>query len=127
MGQVDEFLVDEETEHITHLILGEGYLWDKKEVAIPVSAIKHFGQERIYLDIDKRTIASLPEVPVDRRYELALQAELEKYEERESELETRVTDLARELDETRVALQATIDERYATLFAQIAALRKRAA
>ena len=127
VGQVDEFLVDEETEHITHLVLGEGYLWDKKEVAIPVSAIKYFGQERIYLNIDKRAVASLPEVPVDRRYELALKVELEKYEERESELEARVDELTIKLDTIRAELQAAIDERYVTLSAQIAALRKKVA
>ncbi|MBV7331608.1 PRC-barrel domain-containing protein [Chloroflexi bacterium TSY] len=125
VGQIDEFLVDPDTGHITHLILGEDSSGKKKEVAIPVSAIKSFGQERIYLNIDKRATSSLPKVPIERRYELALKTEIEKYAERESDLASRVADLESELQEMRAELLATIDDRFETLSEEIDALKQK--
>ena len=62
VGRVDEFLVDPANGHITHLVLREGHLWDKKDVAIPVSGIDHIEENTVYLKLDKHTIESLPPV-----------------------------------------------------------------
>lgn len=68
VGEIDELVVDPETDRITHLILREGHYWGKKEVTIPVTAIEHIDENMVYLNIDKLTIENLPAVPVLRRW-----------------------------------------------------------
>jgi hypothetical protein len=62
VGKVDEFLVNPENGHITHMVMREGHLWGKKEVTIPLSAM---GELR---EFDKSQIESLPTFPVHRRW-----------------------------------------------------------
>jgi sporulation protein YlmC with PRC-barrel domain len=64
VGRVDELLIDPEDNRITHLVLREGHLWGQKEVTIPVSEIERIAEDTVHLKIDKRTIESLPTVPV---------------------------------------------------------------
>jgi uncharacterized protein YrrD len=66
VGHVDEFLINPETGHITHLILGEGHLWGHKEVMIPVSAIKQIEEDGVYLQLDKESIKQLPAIPLKK-------------------------------------------------------------
>ena len=68
VGKVDEFLVDPENDVITHLVLREGHLWGKKDVTIPVSEIDKIADEAVYLKLDKDAIATLPAVPLRRRW-----------------------------------------------------------
>jgi sporulation protein YlmC with PRC-barrel domain len=68
VGQVDEFLVDPASGHITHLVLCEGHLWGQKDVTIPVSQIDHIEEDTVYLKLDKQRIEALPTVPVRRRW-----------------------------------------------------------
>lgn len=68
IGQVDEFLIDEDSGHITHLILREGHLWGKKEVSIPVSEIKKVEEDRVYLKLDKEAVGKLPGIPAVRKW-----------------------------------------------------------
>jgi hypothetical protein len=51
---------------VTHLIMGEGHIWDKKEVAIPVSQIDSIEEDEVYLKLDKESIMALPSIPVNR-------------------------------------------------------------
>jgi sporulation protein YlmC with PRC-barrel domain len=67
VGHVDEFVVDPENDHITHIVLREGHLWGQKEVTIPISEIEHIEENIVRLKIDKRKIGTLPAVPVRRR------------------------------------------------------------
>jgi sporulation protein YlmC with PRC-barrel domain len=60
VGQVDEFLVDPETGHITHLVLREGLPWDKKHVNVPVSEIDRIEENTVYLKLDKKGVGELP-------------------------------------------------------------------
>ena len=69
VGRVDEFLVDRETEHITHLVLREGHLWGQKDVLIPVSEIGQIDEDRVYLTLSKEEVANLPTIPVRRWHE----------------------------------------------------------
>jgi uncharacterized protein YrrD len=62
-GHVDGFLVDENSEHITHLVLREGHLWGQKDVAIPVSDIARIEEDVVHLRLDKESIEKLPVVP----------------------------------------------------------------
>ena len=68
VGQVDEFLVDPVSEHITHLILREGHLWGQKDVTIPVSEIAHIEEDTVHLKLTKAQIEALPTIPLRRRY-----------------------------------------------------------
>ncbi len=68
IGRVDEFIVGPVSGNITHLVLRESNLWKEKEVTIPVLHIEHIEENVVYLNIDKKTIASMPSVPVKRRW-----------------------------------------------------------
>jgi sporulation protein YlmC with PRC-barrel domain len=67
-GKVDEFLVDPDTGHITHIVMREGHLWGTKEICIPISDVAHVGEEHVYLNLDKQGIDTLPEIPIQRHY-----------------------------------------------------------
>ena len=68
VGKVDELVVNPENGHITHLVMREGHLWGKKDVAIPLSAIGDTHEDTVVLKLDKRQIESLPTFPVNRRW-----------------------------------------------------------
>jgi sporulation protein YlmC with PRC-barrel domain len=68
VGQVDEFLVDPVSEHITHLILREGHLWGQKDVTIPISEIARIEEDTVHLKLTKKQIETLPTISVRRRY-----------------------------------------------------------
>ena len=40
IGRVQGLVIDRATHHVTHVLLQEGHLWGKKEVAIPIGAVK---------------------------------------------------------------------------------------
>lgn len=65
-GRVDEFLVDPDTEHITHLVLREGHVWGKKDVTIPVSQIDRINADTVYLKLSKGEVEDIPSIPVRR-------------------------------------------------------------
>jgi hypothetical protein len=50
---------DPDNKHLTHLVLQEGHLWDKKELTLPISAIARMDENYIYLKLDKKTVKSL--------------------------------------------------------------------
>ena len=71
VGKVDEFVVHPDTGHITHLVMREGHLWGKKDVIIPLSALKPMGdayEDTVFLNLDKHQIESLPTFPLTRRW-----------------------------------------------------------
>jgi hypothetical protein len=72
VGHVDEFVVNPENCHITHLVLREGHLWGQKDVIIPLSALKSMDithEDAVVLNIDKHEIESLPTFPVHRLWD----------------------------------------------------------
>jgi sporulation protein YlmC with PRC-barrel domain len=68
VGHIDEFVVNPENCHITHLVMREGHLWGKKDVIIPLSAIGNIIEDTVFLKIDKHQIESLPTFPLHRRW-----------------------------------------------------------
>ncbi len=68
IGRVDEFLINPENDHITHLVLREGHLWGQRDVTIPVGKIEHYEGNTVYLSLDKNEIESLPSIPVRRNW-----------------------------------------------------------
>jgi hypothetical protein len=59
IGQVEGFLVDPGDHRVTHVLLQEGHLWGRKEVAIPVSAVTGV-EQGIRLNMTKKQIEDLP-------------------------------------------------------------------
>ena len=62
IGRVQGLVIDPGSRHVTHVLLQEGHLWGKKEVAIPISAVAST-RDGIQLTITKRQVGDLP--PVD--------------------------------------------------------------
>jgi len=67
IGRIDEFMVNPENDHITHLVMREGHLWGTKDITVPVSAIERFDEDEVYLKLDKAGVEALPTIPVRRR------------------------------------------------------------
>ena len=68
VGKVDEFLVNPENGHVTHLVMREGHLWGQKDITIPLSAIGETRDDTVFLKLSKHEIESLPTVAVHRRW-----------------------------------------------------------
>jgi sporulation protein YlmC with PRC-barrel domain len=64
IGQVEGLVIDPASRHVTHVLLQEGHLWGRKEVAIPISAVTSV-EDGIQLNITKHEIQHLPPVNVD--------------------------------------------------------------
>jgi hypothetical protein len=52
--------------HVTHVLLMEGHIWARKEVAIPVAAVKEVADDGIHLNITRQEVGDLP--PVDLKH-----------------------------------------------------------
>jgi sporulation protein YlmC with PRC-barrel domain len=61
IGQVQGFLVAPDNDRVTHVLLKEGHLWGRKEVAIPVSAVRGV-ENGIMLNLTKKQVEDLPAV-----------------------------------------------------------------
>jgi uncharacterized protein YrrD len=64
IGQVRGFIIDPASHHVTHVLLQEGHLWGRKEVAIPISAVTRV-DDGIRLSITKEQVQDLPPVDID--------------------------------------------------------------
>jgi sporulation protein YlmC with PRC-barrel domain len=62
IGHVQGLVIDPGSRHVTHVLLQEGHLWGKKEVAIPIGAVAST-RDGIQLKISKHEVQDLP--PVD--------------------------------------------------------------
>ena len=69
VGKVDELLISAESGEVTHLVLSTGQPLGRREIAIPVSAVRKVVGEEVHLKLDKQAIASLPAIPVQRPWE----------------------------------------------------------
>jgi sporulation protein YlmC with PRC-barrel domain len=67
VGRVDEFLIDPQNGHITHLVMRKGHLWGQRDVTIPVSQISHIEEDVVHLKLDKASIEALPTIPIRGR------------------------------------------------------------
>ena len=59
IGQVEGFAVDPADQKVTHVLLKEGHLWGRRQVAIPVSAVASV-DAGIRLNITKQQVEDLP-------------------------------------------------------------------
>jgi sporulation protein YlmC with PRC-barrel domain len=61
IGHVEGLVVDEQTRHVTHVLLQEGHLWGRKEVAIPIASVASV-DDGIRLNITRQEVEDLPAV-----------------------------------------------------------------
>ncbi len=59
IGRVEGVRVDPGDHRVTHVLLQEGHLWGRREVAIPGSAVTKV-EDGIWLDLTKEQVADLP-------------------------------------------------------------------
>ena len=62
IGHIQGLVVDPRDHQVTHVLLQEGHLWGRKDVAIPIKAVSRVG-DTIHLSISKHEVQDLP--PVD--------------------------------------------------------------
>jgi sporulation protein YlmC with PRC-barrel domain len=65
IGRVQGLVIDPDSRHVTHVLLQEGHLWGRKEVAIPISAVTGV-DDGIQLNLTKQQVQDLP--PVDIKH-----------------------------------------------------------
>ena len=64
IGRVQGLVIDQGSRHVTHVLLQEGHLWDRKDVAIPISAVASTAGG-IQLNITRQQVQDLPPVNID--------------------------------------------------------------
>jgi len=65
IGRVQGLVVDPADRHVTHVLLDEGHLWGKKEVAVPIGAVTGI-DDGVRLSLSKEEIADLPRVELNQ-------------------------------------------------------------
>jgi sporulation protein YlmC with PRC-barrel domain len=63
IGRVQGLVIDTSDQHVTHVLLAEGHLWGRKEVAIPISAVSRVN-DGIRLSITKHDVQDLPAIDI---------------------------------------------------------------
>jgi sporulation protein YlmC with PRC-barrel domain len=64
IGQVDGLVIDPDTHQVTHVLLQEGHLWGRKEVAVPIEAVTRV-EVGIRLNLSKQQVEDLPPVAIE--------------------------------------------------------------
>ena len=64
IGHVQGLVIDPRNRHVTHVLLQEGHVWGRKQVAIPIGAVAGV-DDGIRLSISKREVEDLPAVDID--------------------------------------------------------------
>jgi sporulation protein YlmC with PRC-barrel domain len=64
IGLVEGLVIDLDDHQVTHVLLQEGHLWGRKEVAIPIGAVTGV-EAGIQLSISKQEVQDLPPVDID--------------------------------------------------------------
>jgi sporulation protein YlmC with PRC-barrel domain len=64
IGVVQGLVIDPRNHHVTHVLLQEGHLWGRKQVAIPIGAVTQV-DSGIALNITKQQVEDLPAVEID--------------------------------------------------------------
>jgi sporulation protein YlmC with PRC-barrel domain len=64
IGHVEGLVIDPRNHHVTHVLLQEGHLWGRKEVAIPISAVTG-ADDGIRVSLTKDGVRDLPPVDID--------------------------------------------------------------
>lgn len=65
IGKVEGLVMDPRNHYVTHVLLQEGHLWDRKVVALPITVVIGVG-DGIRLSISQQEVEDLPSVDVVR-------------------------------------------------------------
>ena len=65
IGQVEGLVMDPGDRRVTHVLLQEGHLWGRKEVAIPISMVADV-DDGIRLRVNRDEVRDLPPVDIDQ-------------------------------------------------------------
>ena len=66
IGRIQGLAIDPASHHVSHVLLEEGHLWGRKEVAIPIRAVTRV-DDIIRLTISKQQVQDLPPVDLEHR------------------------------------------------------------
>jgi sporulation protein YlmC with PRC-barrel domain len=64
IGRIQGLVIDSGSHHVTHVLLDEGHLWGRKEVAIPIRAVTRVG-DIVRLSISRQQVQDLPPADID--------------------------------------------------------------
>jgi hypothetical protein len=64
IGQVAGLVVGSPSGHISHVLLQEGHLWGKKDVAIPIGSVTRVAGV-VRVDLSKQQLSELPAIDID--------------------------------------------------------------
>src|SRR5215475_3290097 len=64
IGHVEGLVIDPRNRHVIHVLLQEGHLWGRKEVAIPISAVTG-ADDGIRLNLTRDQVRDLPPIDID--------------------------------------------------------------
>lgn len=64
IGGLDALLIDPLSGALTHIIVREGHLWNKREVTIPAGNVTRFDEDGVTLDLTKDQVEHLPTTKV---------------------------------------------------------------
>ena len=67
IGKVEGLVVDSAQGHVTHVLLQEGHLWGRKQVAIPIDSVEKI-DDGITVNLTKQEIEALPAVGVTEHH-----------------------------------------------------------
>jgi hypothetical protein len=67
IGRLQGLVIDPRDHHVTHVLLAEGHLWGRKELAIPIGAVTDVSADGVQLKLTKDEVRDLPPVDLDRR------------------------------------------------------------
>jgi hypothetical protein len=62
IGRIHGLVIDPADHHVTHVLLEEGHLWGKREIAIPVKAVTGVTPDGVCLSLTKAEVRELPAV-----------------------------------------------------------------
>ncbi len=66
IGEVEGLIVEGGSHRVTHVLLKEGHLFNRKNVAIPITSVASVDDAGIRLSISKRDVEELPAVDLQR-------------------------------------------------------------
>jgi hypothetical protein len=64
IGRVLGLVIDPKDHHVTHVLLEEGHLWGKKEIAVPIGCLKDVAADGVRLNLTRDEVRDLPPVDV---------------------------------------------------------------
>jgi sporulation protein YlmC with PRC-barrel domain len=67
IGRVQGLVIDRASHHVTHVLLQEGHLWGRRDVAIPIAAVSGV-RDGVRLRITRQQVQDLPPIAIDHHH-----------------------------------------------------------